>query len=170
MTIRILGAIFIVFGCGCIGAILTYNHRREERMLREIISILDTMECELQYHLTSLPELCRRAADHVSGILKAVLIELAQELDKQISPNAAVCMQAALNKIGDIPRLSYSILGLLGKSLGLYDIAGQVKGIASVRNECTRVLEIHTANQHSKLRCYQTLSLCAGAAIAILLV
>lgn len=170
MTIRILGAILIVVGCGSFGAMLTFYHRREEKNLRQILSLLDTMECELQYHLTSLPELCRHAADNNCGTLKSIFAELAVELDKQISPNVAACMRTVLSKVKDIPRLTYGILDEFGKALGHFDMDGQLKSICAVRNECKRALENHIMNQHSRLRCYQTLSICVGVAIAILLV
>ena len=160
----------IIAGCAGFGAMLTYYHRREENNLRQIISILDTMECELQYHLNSLPELCRHAAENGGSILQSIFTELAEELDKQISPNVAVCMRTVLNKVRDIPKLTYGILDEFGRALGHFDMDGQVKGICTVRNECKRVLEKHTMNQRSRLRCYQTLSICAGVAIAILLV
>lgn len=170
MTIRILGAIFIILGCGSVGTILTLRHRTEERTLRQLITLLDTMECELQYHLASLPELCRHAADNCSGVLKVIFHDLATELDKQVSPNASVCMKVVLSRTQDVPKLTYVALEFLGKSLGIFDMNGQVKELIAVRNECRRILDVHTINQHTRLRCYQTLSLCAGAAIAILLV
>jgi len=58
---------------------------------------------------------------------------------------------------------------LLGTSLGRYDLPGQVKGLQNVREECTLELEKMKNNQEERLRSYQTLGLCAGTALVILL-
>jgi len=47
---------------------------------------------------------------------------------------------------------------------------GQLKGLESVRQECRRQVETLSYNRDARLRSYQTLGLCAGAALAILFV
>ena len=41
MTIKIIGALLIVIGCGAIGMLCVIAHRREEESLRQLISALD---------------------------------------------------------------------------------------------------------------------------------
>ncbi len=170
MTIKLLGAIFIIVGCGGFGFRIAANHLREEKTLRQLISILDFMECELQYRLTPLPDLCRQAAGQSSGVLSAVMLTLTQELEDQISPDVERCMSAALSKYKDIPEQTRQLLELFGRSLGRFDLSGQLKGIEGVRQECNRKLQQLTANKDVRLRSYQTLALCAGAALAILFI
>ena len=170
MSMKIIGAILIVAVCGGTGIKLAATHLREERTLRQLICVLDYMECELQYRLTPLPELCRQAAVESNNVICQVFLQLAIELEDQISPNVDQCMTAALCKINEIPKLAYDALVQLGRSLGRFDIAGQLKGIDAVRAECRRNLELLNQNQESRLRSYQTLGLCAGAAIVILLI
>ena len=85
MTIRIVGAALLILGCGSVGFQMAAAHMREERILRQLLRLLDYMECELQYHLTPLPELCRQAAEQEAGVLKGVFLRLAEELDNQMS-------------------------------------------------------------------------------------
>ena len=59
---------------------------------------------------------------------------------------------------------------LLGRWLGRFDLDGQLKGLDAVRQECRRHLEELNNNREVRLRSYQTLGLCAGAAIAILFI
>ncbi len=70
MNLKILGAILIVSGCGAVGMMIASSHARQERLLRQLISVYDYMECELQYRLTPLPELCRNAAQQACGALQ----------------------------------------------------------------------------------------------------
>lgn len=163
-----MGAILVVAGCGGFGFLLAANHRREERTLRQLMAALDYMSCELQYHLTPLPELCRQASREAPGCIGKVLAALGLELESQISPEVSSCMLGALAKTKDVPKAAEKCLRLLGSSLGRFDLEGQIRGLESVRAACRRELEALTKNRDERIRSYQTLSLCAGAALAIL--
>ena len=47
MTIRIVGAALLILGCGSVGFQMAAAHMREERILRQLLRLLDYMECEL---------------------------------------------------------------------------------------------------------------------------
>ena len=168
MTLKWMGAIIVLLSCGGFGFHLAAMHRQEEKNLRQLIGVLDYMECELEYRLTPLPELCRNAAEASAGIIQTLFLSLARELERQISPDAGCCINAAL---AALPNLSPDIRNLvkkLGKTLGRFDLPGQLRGLQAVRRETMQVLDKLTANQDTRLRSYQTLGLCAGAALAIL--
>lgn len=170
MIFKWIGALLVIAGCGSMGYRIAANQRREEFTLRQLTATLDYVECELQYRLTSLPELCRQASVESTGILQKVFLSLAIELEDQISPDVESCMNAALSKYNDIPLRSRECLELLGRSLGRFDIEGQLKGLDAVRQECRLRLSSLTENKEARLRSYQTLGLCAGAAIVILFI
>ena len=169
MTIKLLGLIFIVFSCGAFGFLIAYSYRREANSMQQLIYALEFMECELAYRLTPLPELCRMTAKASNGIVRSLFIELAYELENQISPDVEHCMQCVLSKHSRTPKMVDAIMCRLGKTLGRFDMEGQLKGISSVRQSCQSNLTHYQINQEPKLRSYQTLGLCAGAAIAILM-
>lgn len=169
MYCKLLGIVFIITACGGFGFKAASAHMREERILRQLTGILDFMECELQYRRTPLPQLCRQAAIEASGSLREFLISLTQELEDQLLPDVRGCMDTALNKHPELPNLTTGALELLGQSLGRFDIQGQMVGLEAVRQECRRNLEQLNQNKQARLRGYQTLGLCAGAALAILL-
>ncbi len=170
MTLRILGAILVIAGCGGFGFLIAASHRREVRAMKQFISALDYMECELKYRLTPLPDLCRCSAAICRGSVKNMLSTLADELDTQISPDVKKCIDATMNMVSDIPSLVIEGFTLLGQTLGHFDLDGQLKGIESVKHECSRKLAAYMENQDTRLRSYQTLGICAGAAIAILFI
>lgn len=170
MNMKLIGAIMIIVTCGGFGFYLSAVHRREECTLRELVAVLDYMECELQYRLTPLPTLCRQAAAESQGVLRQTFLALALELEDQISPDVERCMNGALSKVKDIPKLTYDAMSMLGKTLGRFDMEGQLKGLEGVRQECRRHLGELSQNREVRLRGYQTLGLCAGAALAILLI
>ena len=170
MTLKLIGAILIVAACAGFGWKLAAMHAREEKSLRQLISVLDFMECELQYRLTPLPELCRQAASESTGPLKEVFLILCQELEDQILPDVGLCMNCAIAKVKNIPKLTCEALQMLCSSLGRFDLQGQLKGLEAVRRSCRNDLEGLCQNKDVRRRSYQTLGLCAGAALAILFV
>lgn len=170
MSFKLIGALLVIVGCGGFGFLVAAAHRREERTLRQLIAALDYMECELHYRLPPLPELCCQVAAESNGVVKSVFALLAEELENQISPDVDSCMNAALCKVRDIPQKTYDALELLGHSLGRFDIEGQLMGLEAVRQSCRQKVDELSQNRDIRLRSYQTLGLCAGAAIAILFI
>lgn len=169
MNLKLIGSILIIAGCGGVGFSMAASHRREENALRQLIRALDYMGCELQYHLTPLPELCRNAAAESGGSISRVLLKLATELENQIAPDATACMNAALSATDKLPQRAKKNLQLLGASLGRFDLQGQLSGLEGARTQCRRELDELSDNRDVRLRSYQTLGLCAGSALAILL-
>lgn len=167
---KIMGAVLIVAACGGFGFMVAASHLKEEKGLRQLLMILDYMECELQYRLTPLPSLCRQAAGEGNTQVHKSFLYLAQELEEQISPDVYRCMSVALLKAKELPRCTHRAMLMLGHSLGRFDLEGQLKGLAFVRQQCNLDLDKLCKNRDTRLRSYQTLGLCAGAAMAILLV
>ena len=79
-------------------------------------------------------------------------------------------MNAVYETVRDIPKRTKNALDVMAQSLGRFDLEGQLKGLNLARNVCRRDLEELSVNRDVRLRSYQTLGLCAGAALAILLV
>lgn len=170
MNIRWFGVALIIVACGSFGFLLAAHHRNRAQQFRNLIATLQYMECELRYRSTPLPQLCQLAGEQNYGMISRVFRLLAEELNSQISPNAANCMAAVLDKLEGVDSELCQLLTELGKSFGRFDADGQVRGMESVRKICQEKLQLLSQNMDSRLRSYQTLGLCAGAAIAILFV
>ena len=170
MSIKLIGAVLVIAACGGFGLSLVISHRRAEETLRQLISALDYMECELQYRLTPLPDLCRQTAEASNGWVRAVFNSLAQELENQISPEVKTCMNAALCRVRELPAQVRKAMQELGQTLGRFDLPGQLRGLEGIRRTCRRELDELAKNRDVRLRSYQTLGLCAGAALAILFI
>jgi len=170
MNYRWIGAILIMSACSGCGFSIAAGKRKEEKLLCQLIHILQFMEAELRYRLTPLPDLCRLAAGEVRGILRVVFLNLYRELSWQKLPDASSCMSAAIQRTGDIPARVRRPLVQLGQTLGRFDLEGQLQGIQSVGKRCSDSLERIRKNRDERLRSYQTLGVCAGAALAIILI
>lgn len=170
MIMKWLGAALILAACGSFGLMIAANHKNEVKTLKKLISALDYMECELQFRMCALPDLCRQTAGETEGVLRKVFSLLANELEDQISPDVRHCMQSVLANTKDVPGQTLACLRLLGDSLGRFDLQGQLKGLETVRQECRVKLNKLMGNADVRIRSYQTLGLCAGAALVILLI
>lgn len=170
MEVKWIGAILVVAGCGSIGLAMAFNGKREILILRELICALEYMGCELEFRLPPLPELCMKTSKQCVGNVSAVFHNLGKELEAQIAPDVSCCMAAALQKGNHMPELCRAFLLSLGKTLGQFDLQGQQKGLSKLHKNCEQALQRLENNGKERLRSYQTLGLCAGAALAILLI
>ena len=168
MNFKLIGAIFIISGFGCAGFVAVLTHKKTVRLMQRLISIFEYMECELAYRMTPLPELFRKIPGE-SDVVKRYFNVLANELEGQVSPDVACCAIAALTQVQDLPDLVQKCILVFSQNTGCFDIDGQLKGIASARENCVSSLGIYTKNQDIRLRNYQALALCAGATVVILL-
>lgn len=170
MRYRWIGAVLIIGSCGGCGFSIAAGKRKEEQLLCQLLHILQLMEAELRYRLMPLPELCNLIAQESCGILRSVFLSLYRELTYRKLPDAGSCMAAVLQSTGEIPVTIRRVLSHLGHSLGRFDLEGQLQGIQSVRKRCEHLLETIQKNRDERLRSYQTLGICAGMALAIVLI
>lgn len=168
MSYKWIGAILVVLGCGGWGCAMAAEQRRQERLLHQLIRAVSYMECELQYRLTPLPELCRQAGREVTGQLRTVFRALAEELDRRSAPEVTGCMKMVLRENRDMPGSIRRLLHQLGRTLGRFDLPGQLQGLEAVQTACQRERERLSENREMRLRNCQTLGFCAGAALVIL--
>lgn len=168
--IKLLGAVCVVTACGWFGFSLSFSHRREEKALTSLIAALDYFQCELQYRMTPLPQLCRQVCANKQDCIAKVFSRTSQLLESLTAEDVSQCVNQARKEITELPPKTSQILGEFGVTLGNFDLDGQILGIEAVRTNCRQVLEQLRNHREERLRSYQTLGLCAGAALAILFV
>ena len=170
MNIKWIGAILIIAGSGGFGFLMAWNYKRELESLRQLVRALEYMESDLEYRLTTLSELSKKTAEILTGSLQRLFLNFAKELDGQVAPDAEFCMTVALNNTPELPKRTVEYLTALGQSLGVFDLQGQLRGLESVRSSCMSTITQMEQQRPQRVRSYETLGLCAGAALAILLI
>lgn len=170
MMFKWIGAVLVVAGCGGWGMLLSSGYRRQEAMLRKLSNVLRTMRRDLRYRLTAIPDLMRHAAADCTGTLRNVFREAAEALDAKSQPDAAGCMRAVLQRYDTLPPKPARLLRQLGKTLGRFDLEGQLQGLSCVISECDQELQDLKKDREIRLRSYRTLALCAGVALVILFI
>ena len=170
MMSKLLGAVLILSGCGGFGMMICITYKREEEMLYQLIQALDFMQYELQFRMTPLPELCEQAGSRCKGKISSFFQLLSTELARQAAPDVSACIEAVTESMGKLPDRVAGALTILDVSLGQFDAQGQIHSLQAASAHCRTALEAMAENRESRLRSYQTLSICAGAALVILLV
>ena len=170
MILKWIGALIIIASCGSFGVILAIRYRSEIAMLESLEFAFTQMRSEIEYRLTPLPSLCRLTAELCGGMLSKVLRVFSDELDGQATPDVHQCMQVTLNAFPSLPPISRDLLLQFGITAGRYDLEGQVTGVGYLQQVCSHNLAELRKNRDARFRNYQTLGLCAGAALAILFI
>lgn len=162
-----IGAALVFAGCSSVGFLMAAGYRREEKLLMQTKRFLEKLECELSCRVSTLPQLCHMAFD-CGDPIRSLYTKLEEELDRQVMPDVNSCMQAAIRKQPQLPASVRSIHEQLGMTLGQFDLQGQLQQIGAVRAICEDNLSRIRDHRDEKLKSYQTLGLCAGAALALL--
>jgi stage III sporulation protein AB len=170
MIIKIIGAVLVICACTGFGFRFAALHKKCERSLVELVQVIDYLICQIKYQKTPLALLFKQAAVSTSGSLKRLLLSFGEELESQVFPDIYICMKRLLGKFPDIPPTSKELLIKMSTTLGKFDLNGQVLELEGVRNEAIGKIKTLAENRDVRLRTYQTLGLCAGAALAILFV
>lgn len=170
MIYKLIGSVLIILVCAGAGFRCASSYLREENSLRQLIYCLDYMKCELKYRLTPLSELCNKASKISTGLVSKVFLHFSEEVKHQISPHVECCMKSAIQKVPDMPIHINELFLMLGQTFGKFDLNGQVKGIDIVHQKCNYYLDTLLKSKDFRTKGYQTLGVCAGAALIILFI
>ena len=166
---KMIGALFVVLGCGYIGILCGRCYRREEAALQQLGEHLQYMLCQLRYQQTPLPELFGQLHAEAKPPLQSLFALVGKELQIRASSDASGCLIRAVEACSNLPKQARNYLLLLGRSLGRFDLDGQLRGIEAVHERCMEKCAKMEKNRAVCIRSYMIFGLCAGAAIAVLL-
>ena len=170
MGIRIIGAILIIGTCSALGFKMSANYKLQERQMEQLVEALLYISCEMSYRLTPLAQQFSGCCAITTGAVKTFFYQASRELSNQISPNASCCIQAALDKTSGLTPAAIKTIKQIGNTLGEFDLDGQLKALEETLILCRNTLSHLKAEQAVHTRNYQTLGICAGAALAILFI
>lgn len=167
MSYKLIGACLTVLGCGGMGLRMAASYRREIIALEQLRIAVEYMQCSLRHRLTPLPQLCDEASEVTKGDISFFFSRLSAILKKHISPNVRSCVTVAIEE-ALLTDFIADYVSTLGDILGQFDISGQLQGLENLSEQLSIELENRRKDNGSRIRSYQTLGLCAGAAMAIL--
>ena len=103
------------------------------------------------------------------GVISNIFSTLHSELESKNSASVSDCMTVTLLKFNEMPEKTARLLKKLGKTLGQFDLNGQVHMLISLRQEADGMLKTCEEGHRIRSRSCKTIALCIGAAIVVLL-
>ena len=172
MQLKIIGAVLIFTTCSGFGFYIAALYRSDARCLLNLIHSLNYMSSELQYRMTPLPQLMRQTADQCSDKnLRQVFLQLSHQLEDKYCSDFSQCMETVLRRYGNsLPKRSLSVIYELSRTMGRFDIDGQISAIMTTKTYCLNEYNMLSNDLSSRLRGCRTLGICAGAAMVILFI
>lgn len=145
------------------------EYRRLEQCLTQLENGLEIMQCQMEYRLTELPELCGILSSACAGPVGRVFGSLGKELSQADALDVSACMVLALERNPELPESVRNLFRQLGRGLGKLELTGQLRDLDALKEAVERQLEQVRRDKPGRLRCYRALGLCGGAALAIVL-
>lgn len=164
-----IGAGIILFSCSGYGIVLAAQSRYELHLLKQLRQIISDMSINIQYRLTSLPELCLMVSGECFGTLRFIFRKMSEYLSAQIVPDADAAMRRILEMEIHIPNSVRELLLQAGRSLDQYDLPGQIQSLERLQELIQIQLESSRSTIHDRVRCYRVLGISAGIALTIIL-
>lgn len=170
MVRKAVGAFFVVIGCGSFGFLKASNARKAVKELTVFLNGIVRIKLEMQYQLQPLPCIFRTAAGYLDGLIGQVFLRFADEMESQCHPDLYSCMMGAVAGHSKISQETKDFLLLLAKNLGNLDLDNQLVALEHVEKLCGKERSKLEEEISKQKRYYETLGLCAGATLAIILV
>lgn len=166
--LKLIGVLFVVVGSTGTGVTMAWGVRRTLETARHLRTALERMKNEISCRRTALPELMELLS-HEPGPLSALFRDMAEQLRlrQEASVYAIVrkCLTAAPPLPGEISR----ILLDLAPGLGQYDVQCQLYSLDLAAGQVQAMIERCQSEQKGRVKSYCTLGVCAGLALAIML-
>ena len=128
------------------------------------------MVCELKFRKPPLPELCMYVATLSTGAVSQYFQKLSRYLNEQVVTDVCDCSSNVILECSILSPAMCQILELVGGALGRFDIEGQIVEIQRVKSIASNMMQImrEKLQRYGKTNC--TLWICAGIALAIILI
>ena len=128
------------------------------------------MLCEIRGSLTPAQQLCERAQTVCRGQLRELLRDVAAGIGAWEAADVGQIMEAALiRQARQLPVSCVCHLRELGEILGRYDCDGQLQALQALSARVGDSIERLQQGKADRCRSYEVLGVCAGCALAIIL-
>ena len=168
---KLVGITFIVLSAGYAGIQMALGLKQQCDLIRQILHATQVLNSEIQYNGTPLPQAFALMAASTRGIPEKVFSSVAKALDQRRWLTPAAAMEQAIGQNPELQvkqRLRETLIQL-ASGLGKYDKSSQLQTIELVRTSLTEQLAEAERERSIRGKTYQTLGICLGLSIAILL-
>ena len=166
--IKLLGCTCVATAAACLGFRAAARLKGQLRALDELITGLELLEQELEFHAPELEVLMRNLSGRTRGAAKRLFSSFAEMLKRGDGAGPGNWERCVSETEDIIPEGKACLYGL-GEVLGRYDCREQRECVAAVRRRLESVRETERAQCQNRCRTCQTVGLFGGAFLIILL-
>lgn len=168
---KVIGIVFIVLSAGVMGFRMASALRGRCMVIRQLQSALQILKHEIAFQASPLPKAFARAAAAEQGVVSALFAKAAGAMENRCWMTPAAAFRQALQGIPEMDgedRLRSILLELAAK-LGKYDLDSQRQAIELAQTQLEEERRQAEQERTVKGRTYETLGICTGLAVSILL-
>lgn len=169
---KIAGAVMIVASASVFGFRYAWNITRRCDLISQLLLALRLLKSELSAHGTPLPQAFGFLAAATSGSTAAYFSSAAKEMNKNrwMTPDRGLRSgEEHLRELSDKDPIR-QVLHDFGAGLGRFDMESQLCGIDCAVARLEQIQKEAESEKRMRGRTYRTLGICAGLALAIVLV
>ena len=169
--LKLIGLSLILAASGAVGAGLAGTVRRQQAQTLALIDALLRIRHELQYRLTPLPELFAALGEGTEPVTAAFFRGCAamMEADRALPPQLVLGRAMEQTTSLQWSARTRETVRNLAFSLGKFDLGGQVRAIELALERLRAELAEVQAGSRARCRSYETIGICAGLALAVIL-
>ena len=164
---KLAGMIFIVLSAGSVGIRIGLSLKRRCRYLRQMLHALQILESEITFGATPLQQAYAAVAKSVQGEMGQIFLTMSTQMEQCRWMTPKTAMEKALKDKDDPLN---EILIHLAEQIGKYDLQTQLLALQTAKMQAEQKLQELEQECSMKSGTYETLSICAGLAAAILLI
>lgn len=167
--IRWFGFILVVSGASAAGIFMSHSVQRKAEICTELISALEFMRGEIEFRLTPLGEICNHLGLVCKKPLGQVFSFVADALKSAPGRPSGVQMRRALQR-QPLPEEAKVVLTELFDSCGKQDVLSQLRAIDLAERRMQLTLDVLQKEKNERCRTYRMIGICAGLAVAVILI
>ncbi|MDD2496663.1 MAG: stage III sporulation protein SpoIIIAB [Desulfitobacteriaceae bacterium] len=171
--LKLLGAFLIIIPCGLIGLRLGRNLSRRAEELRQLQFALQSLETEIVFAATPLPDAMKSVAGQINGEISEVFNQTATELVNGQGQTAAEAWHNSLKEKESSLVLNKSDMAILeqfGQGLGISDREDQKKRLTMARMQLVGREKQAESERRQFQKLWQSLGWMMGFLITLLLI
>lgn len=164
---KLAGMLFIVLSAGSVGIGIGIAAKRRCQNLRQLLHALQALEREISFGASPLPDALKAAANAANGDIQQIFLQVSTRLDAAPWTSPKTALELSLTQTEEPwNNILRSLFGQIGK----YDLQLQLAALERAEQEAEAALQELEQERSIKSGTYETLSICAGLAAAILLI
>lgn len=168
---RLFGAFFVVIASAFVGFGFAAAVRRQCRQQEALLSALELMKNEMLYRMTPLSDVFAQLRSGGESAVAELFERWSENLYGTAYMSVELALQRAIEQTHELnlPPESLQTLRTLAQSLGKLDVDGQCSAIRLAQTQLESQLALTRAGSEKRAQSYRTVGVCAGLAVAVIL-